>query len=564
MSCPTFPPSADRRHLLNRMRLRGYGPAGDRDYDLPAQVDRRIGRITPAMNRNIVILDHVDLTPVSLRTLEKVGTVRMVALASQEDLIPAVRDADAIIYQLSPVRITRTVLERCRRLKAIGRIGVALDQVDLPAAAERGVTVVNAGATQAGAVADHAMALILCLARNVVAAHNALIGGDRRPPSIFMGCDLDSKNLGIIGFGETGRRLAQRALAFGMSVHAHDPYLPASAMEESGALPRSLDGLLADSDFVSLHVPLNDETRHLIGGDQLAAMRSTAYLVNTASGPVVDQHALGAALRDGVIAGAGIDAFEEDPLPTGSPLVGLDRVVLTPRIGRWTTEAQARAQEGVVSDIVRVLKGETPANPVTAGRSAETGPSAVRIAAPSGDRRTGADSMTIAAYVEWDETGLAHPSATHPFGAVPAMRRIIETEGPITAERAFRLYVRGSGSTRVTKLARNKLAITLNRLLDQKQVEIDQLSTGPDDDNQRILRTPGSSPVSVREIGNRDLYEVPLNEVGALMAQRLRKYPGASHDQLMRFVLDTYGWKRLTDKARLYLTAAIQLMYRDQ
>ncbi len=516
------------------------------------------------MNRNIVFLDHVNLTPISRQTLEEVGTVRTVDLTAQEDLLPAVRDADAIIYQLSRPRITRTVLERCRRLKVIGRIGGALDQVDLPAAAERGVTVVNAGATQAAAIADHAMALILCLARNVVDAHNALVGGDRRPPSTFTGCDLDNKNLGIVGFGATGRRLAQRALAFGMSVHAHDPYIPASAIEESGALPRSLDGLLADSDFVSLHVPLKDETRHLIGPDQLAAMRSTAYLVNTASGQVVDEHALVAALRDGVIAGAGLDVFEEATPADDSPLLGLDRVVLTPRIGRWTTEARIRAQEAVVGDIVRILKGDTPANPVTAGKSAETGPTAVMFGAPRGDRRTGADSMTIAAYVEWNETGLAHPSDTHPFGAVPAMRRIIETEGPITVDRAFRLYVRGSGSTRVTKLARNKLAITLNRLLDQKQVEIDQLMATPDDQAQRVLRQPGSSPVSVREIGNRDLYEVPLNEVGALMKQRLKKYPGASHDQLMRFVLNTYGWRRLTDKARLYLTAAIQLMYQEQ
>ena len=515
------------------------------------------------MNQDIVFLDQVELTAMSRQTLEGVGTVRTAPVTAQEDLLAAVRDADAIMYQSFPYRISHGVLERCRRLKVIGRIGIGMDQVDLPAAAGRGVTVVNAAGTRAAAVADHAMALILCLARNVVAAHNSLLAGDRNPPRAFMGCELDGKNLGIIGLGASGRHLARRALAFGMSVHAYDAHLAPGTIEESGALPRSLPGLLADSDFISIHVALTKETRHLIGADQLAAMRSTAYLVNTTRGTVIDEQALVRALRDGVIAGAGLDVFEEEPLPADSPLLGLDQVVLTPHIGGWAAEAQARAQESVVKDVARVLKGETPASPVTSGErqpAATTPPVAVTGSVP---RPRPAGTPAILPYVEWDETGLAHPSDTHPFGTVPALRRIIETEGPITAARAYRLYVRGSGSTRVTKLARSKLEVALNRLLDQNQVQIDELVSDPGNQVQRVLRNPGTPPVSVREIGSRDLYEVPLNEVAALIGLRLERYPGASHDQLMRYVLKSYGWRRLTDKARSYLTAAIRLMYGD-
>ena len=164
-------------------------------------------------------------------------------------------------------------------------------------------------------------------------------------------------------------------------------------------------------------------------------------------------------------------------------------------------------------------------------------------------------------YSEWEESGLPHPSATHPFGAVPGLRRIIETEGPVTTGRAYKVYIRGSGSTRVTKLARSRLDQAVKRLLDQKQAQIDELGRPGGSEYQRVLRVPGSAPVVVREIGSRDLYEVPMNEVVALMRQRLEGFPSASHEELMRFVLDTYGWKRLTDKARTYLTDAIRLMY---
>ena len=512
------------------------------------------------MDYEIVFLDRVELTPASRRALE-VGTLRTVPVTAQEDLLPAVRNADAIVYQLFPGRLTRDVLERCRRLKVIGRIGIAMDQVDLRAAAGCGIKLVNAAGAQAAAVADHAMALMLCLARNVVTSHAALVAGDRSPPWRFMGIEMEGKSLGIIGFGAVGRRLAQRAFGFGMAVQAYDPYVTPDAVEEAGVTPVGLAELLAGSDFISVHVPLTDETRHLIGVGELATMRPTAYLVNTARGPIVDEAALAAALRDGVIAGAGLDVYEEEPLAPDSPLLALDEVVLTPHIAGWAMEAQVRAQESVVKDVARVLRGETPVSPVSNG-GGSGGPSSP---SPTGTGRGRGGphraSHPLLPYTAWEEDGLPHPSATHPFGAVPGLRRIIETEGPVTTDRAYKVYVRGSGSTRVTKLARSRLDQAVNRLVDQRQAQVDELGSLGGSEYQRVLRVPGSPEVLVREIGSRDLYEVPMNEVVALMERRLEMYTGATHEELMRYVLDTYGWKRLTDKARTYLTDAIRLMY---
>ncbi|MDE0169078.1 MAG: hydroxyacid dehydrogenase [bacterium] len=514
------------------------------------------------MSYDIVFLDRVELTPVSRQALDEVGTVRTVPVTAQEDLLPAVRDADAVVYHLFPNQLTRDVLERCRRLKAIGRIGIGMDQVDVQAAADCGMTVVNAAGAQAAAVADHAMALMLSLARKVVVSHTALLAGDRSPPWQFMGFEMEGRSLGIVGFGAIGRRLAQRAFGFGMVAQAYDPYVPADAIEQAGATPCELDEVLAGSDFISIHVPLTDETWHLIGERELAMMRPTAYLINTARGPIVDETALVAALHDGVIAGAGLDVFEEEPLPAGSPLLALDRVVLTPHIAGWAIEAQTRTQESVIKDVARVLRGEPPISPVRASE----GPASPRpsTATGSGHRLGGPGrGPELLPYTEWEESGLPHPSSTHAFGAVPGLRKIIETEGPVTTDRAYKVYVRGSGSTRVTKLVRTKLDQAVARLLDQKQVQVDELGVAGSREAQRVLRVPGGVPVVVREIGSRDLYEIPLNEVVALMERRLDKHPGASHEELMRHVLNSYGWRRLTDKARTYLTAAIHLMYEE-
>ena len=515
------------------------------------------------MGYDIVFLDRVELTAVSRRELEGVGTVRMVPVSAQEDLPSVLREVDAVLYQLAPLHLTRAVLEGCDRLRVIGRIGIGMDQVDLPAASECGITVVNAAGAQAAAVADHAMALMLCLARNVVAAHTAVVAGDRRSPRHFMGCELDGKTLGIIGFGAIGRRLARRALAFGMAVEAYDPYLPPDSIAEAGATPRDLTELLAASDFISIHVPLTNETRYLIGAEQIGAMRPGAFLINTARGSIIHERALISALQEGVIAGAGLDVFEEEPLAADSPLLELDRVVLTPHIGGWAAEAQTRTQASVACDVVRVLKGETPYSPVSL--AAGMGTSSTPHGATPGftPRGSGTAPPPILPYATWADSGLPHPSFTHPFGTIPGLRRIIEIEGPVTADRAYKRYIRGTGSTRVTNSVKLKLDAALDRLTRQNEVQIDEFDNPTENNIQRVLRQPGNPAVVVRQLGDRDLYEAPLNEIAELMQRRVDRHPSISHERLMRYVLDTYGWKRLTDKARTYLTSAIRLMYEN-
>ena len=506
------------------------------------------------MAYEIVFLDQVDLTETSLRELEGAGQVRVAPVDRQEDLAEAIRGADALLYQMSPLLLSGTVLKGCHGLKVIGRIGIGMDQVDLGAAAECGITVVNAARAQAAAVADHAMTLILCLARNVIDAHTSVLTEGQTSPRRFMGRELSGKNLGLIGFGAAGRAVAVRAFAFGMSVHAHDPYLSPQEIEQAGAIPRDLAGLLADSDFISIHAPLTDETRHLIGAAELRTMRTGAYLINTARGPIIDEEALAAALREGVIAGAGLDVFEDEPLPSDSPLIGLDRVILTPHIAGWTIEAQARTQETVARDVARVLRGEAPHSPVPLPEKA----SDFGRRSPPGSRP---EPPPLQPYAEWSESGLPHPSDTHPFGTVPGLRSIIEVEGPLTTARAYKLYVRGAGSTRVTKLVQEGLDMAVNRLLEQDEIQIDDLDNPTEDSIQRVVRRRGDPAVVVRRIGNRGLYEAPLNEIAHLMKQRMDRHPNATHESLMRYVLNTYGWRRLTDKARTYLTSAIDLMY---
>lgn len=510
------------------------------------------------MSCDIVFLDPVELTEPSRRELEEAGEVRTVHVRRQEDLVEAVQGADALLFQLSPLHLSRAVLTECRGLKVIGRIGVGLQQVDLAAAAERNITVVNGAGAQASAAADHAMALMLCLTRNILAAHNSVQAEGQGPPHPFMGRDLGGSALGLIGFGAGGRALAARALAFGMVVRAADPYLAAEDIERAGVIPCDLAALLTDSDFISIHAPLTDDTRRLIGARELAAMKTGACLINTARGEIVDEAALSAALRDGKIAGAGLDVFENEPLPPNSPLIGLDRVILTPHIAGWALQAQIRTQEMVVGDVVRVLRGEAPHNPAPPPRAAPAPAPARRRASGPGWRF---EPPPLLPYPEWSGSGLPHPNNTHPFEALPGMRSIIEAEGPLTLERAYRLFVRGAGFKRVTKAVQDNLDITVNCLQGQEEIELDLFDNPVTGEDQRVVRMRGARPVVLRQKGTRSLYEVPINEIAHLLKHRLDQRPRSAHDDLMRYALNTYGWKRLTERIRLYLTSAISAMY---
>jgi D-3-phosphoglycerate dehydrogenase / 2-oxoglutarate reductase len=272
---------------------------------------------------------------------------------------------DAVISRKG--RITRQHIEKSGgRLKIVARTGVGFDasRIDIEAAKEHKVLVTNMPGSNAAAVAELAIGQMVALARHTVAAHRAVAENRWSDYLKFIGFELAGKTLGIVGMGNIGTRVALRARAFEMQLLVYDPYIPASHVTALGGRYLSLHELLAEADFVTLHCPHNPETRHMIGERQFSRMQRTAYLVNLARGGIVDEEALYVALAEKRIAGAAIDVLETEPPRKDHPLLKLDNVVLSPHIGGSTREATNRGERGAAEEVVRVLEGKRPLNPV--------------------------------------------------------------------------------------------------------------------------------------------------------------------------------------------------------
>jgi len=283
---------------------------------------------------------------------------------SREELLDAVEDVDAIYCTLSE-RIDREVMDRAGKLRVIGTMSVGVDHIDVNYATSRGIYVVYTPGVLTETVADHAWALLLATARRVAEADRIIReGGWEIPwaPTMMLGYDVHGKTLGVVGMGRIGSAVARRAKGFNMRVLYYDIIRRKELEEELGAEYVELDELLRESDFVTLHVPLTPKTRGLIGERELRLMKKTAILVNTSRGPVVEQKALTRALREGWIAGAGLDVFEEEPIPADDPLLKLDNVVLTPHIASASHDTRNRMAEYAAEGIIKVLKGERPDN----------------------------------------------------------------------------------------------------------------------------------------------------------------------------------------------------------
>src|SRR5262249_14592659 len=236
--------------------------------------------------------------------------------------------------------LTAEVLEGKPRLRAIVRAGVGVDNIDVTAATRRGIVVMNTPGGNTVSTAEHTMALMLALARNVPRANDSLKSG-RWDRNQFTGTQLEGKTLGVIGLGRVGLAVARRAQAFGMTVIGFDPFLAAEKAHELGIESlRGLDDLWGRADFLTLHTPLTAETRHLIGAPEIARMKPSVRILNCARGGLIDEAALVEALAAGRVAGAAIDVFEPEPPPGGHPLVSHPRVVVTPHLGASTEEAQ--------------------------------------------------------------------------------------------------------------------------------------------------------------------------------------------------------------------------------
>lgn len=279
--------------------------------------------------------------------------------ASEDELLPVLAGIDAVLAGSD--HFTRKVLEQAPTLKVISRFGVGYDAIDVAAATGQGIWVTTTPGTNELSVADMALTLILALARQLLPLAQETSQGqwNRR-----VGCELAGKTLGLIGFGRIGRQVALRARAFGMAILVSDVVRNEAAAAEVGARYASLEEVLAQSDFVSLHAPATPETRNLINQHTLSQMKPSAFLINTARGDLVEEHDLAAALQSGKLAGAGLDVFKHEPPGADHPLLHLPNVIALPHIAGITEQAGGRMADLSVDNILAVLRGERPPYPV--------------------------------------------------------------------------------------------------------------------------------------------------------------------------------------------------------
>jgi D-3-phosphoglycerate dehydrogenase len=261
-----------------------------------------------------------------------------------------IKDYQALIVR-SATKVTREIIDAASGLKVIGRAGVGLDNVDLEAATQKGIIVMNTPGGNTISTAEHTMSMILALSRNIPQANASTKKGEWKR-SKFMGVELYGKSLGIVGFGRIGSEVAKRAISFGMNVLAFDPFLSREVAEGLGVEVVELKDLLQNADYITVHTPLTEETRHMISGKEFALMKKGARLVNCARGGIIDEAALVEAIKEGKVAGAAMDVFEKEPIAPESELLKLDNVVVTPHLGASTEEAQVNVAVEV-SEIVR-------------------------------------------------------------------------------------------------------------------------------------------------------------------------------------------------------------------
>lgn len=298
------------------------------------------------------------------RLLEDIVDISGRTIKSENEFVHAVRtyNPTLLLGGVGIPSITRDIISAGDKLKAIVCSSCEVDFVDLKAATEKGVFVTNVPDFAQVAVAEYALGLMFAINRKIVNAHLAATSGNWRKRIEFEGTELQGKTLGILGIGRIGRYLALKAKGVGMNVIACDPYVTADAAHELGIIPVDLITLLKDSDIVSIHVPLIDSTRELIGEKQLKTMKKSAFVVNCARGPVIDEKALTRALKEKWIAGAALDVLEAEPPSINNQLLTFDNVIITPHIAWNTKEAKEESQKSVRGEIVRIIDGKIPKN----------------------------------------------------------------------------------------------------------------------------------------------------------------------------------------------------------
>jgi D-3-phosphoglycerate dehydrogenase / 2-oxoglutarate reductase len=309
----------------------------------------------------VLVTDYTwPTTAIEATVLAEVGAKLL--LATSGELLQLVPQADAILTCFK--KVSAAVVRAGTQLQVIGRYGIGVDNIAVEEATRLGIPVTNVPAYCLDEVAEHALALLLACARNI-SHYNAAIRADdwalNKQHPLFR---VRGQYLGIIGFGKIGQTLAHRAQALGLRVLAHDPFVTETVARQFGAELLSLDELLARADFVSLHTPLTPDTRHLMNGERLRRMKPTAFLINTARGGLIDPEALLQALREGWIAGAGLDVFEPEHLPADHPLLAQPNLIATPHVAFYSEESLAELQTQAAQNVAAILSGRRPASVV--------------------------------------------------------------------------------------------------------------------------------------------------------------------------------------------------------
>jgi D-3-phosphoglycerate dehydrogenase / 2-oxoglutarate reductase len=311
----------------------------------------------------VAVADSVfpNLDP-AREVLSKIGAeLRLAEKPTPEGIVQAARDADAVLVTYA--KITADMIRQMARCRIIARFGIGVDNVDIAAATEAGIVVTRVPDYCIDEVSDHTLALLLALVRKIPFANSRAHAGRWEMSAVVPIHRLRGSVLGLVGFGRIPQLVAPKAKAFGLNVVTYDPYVPQEITTAAGVDGVDFAELVKISDYVSIHTPLMPETQALFNADLFRKMKPSAYLINTARGPIVDEAALAYALDAGQLAGAALDVLSQEP-PTASPLIGRDNVILTPHMSFYSVESLVELQTKAAEEVVRVLTGQAPRNPV--------------------------------------------------------------------------------------------------------------------------------------------------------------------------------------------------------
>jgi len=323
------------------------------------------------------VLAADGISPKGIELLQKEFEVVVKDKLPKEELLEIIPEFDAIMVR-SASKITKEVIDRATNLKIIGRAGVGVDNIDIPAATARGIIVINSPGGNTIAATEHTMAMMLAMSRNIPIANETMQKGEWNRKK-YVGVELRGKTLGVVGMGRIGSGVAKRALAFEMNVIAYDPYINEERAKALGVKVVTFDELIEQSDFITVHMPLTPDTKGMIGMEQMKKMKKGVRLVNCARGGIIVEEDLAEAVKSGIVAGAAIDVYTSEPVTKDHPLVGVPGIVLTPHLGASTVEAQIGVSLDVSKGIIAALHGEPVA---TAVNMAPVSPEVMKVISP--------------------------------------------------------------------------------------------------------------------------------------------------------------------------------------